>query len=51
VLFEGDFSHHFDPGLRSTLRQLLYRIAAILYQSGVQTATRSAKAKTAAGAE
>ena len=38
MLFEGDFAHRIAPGVRSTLRQLLYRIPAILYQSGVQAA-------------
>jgi len=51
MLFEGNFAHHVAPGARSTLRQLLYRMAAILYQSGVQAATMRAKAGIAVGTE
>jgi hypothetical protein len=40
MLFERDFADHVGaPGIRSTLRHLLYRMAAILYQSGNAAAT------------
>jgi hypothetical protein len=38
MLFEGNFAHRVAPGVRSILRQLLYRMAAILYQREVQAA-------------
>jgi hypothetical protein len=51
MLFEGDFAHRVAPGVRSTLRQLLYRIPAILYQSGGSGSKNTHPAGIAAGTE